>query len=529
VIHLKNIIASLKKGEYALIFLILFTTGLASMVYEIVFLSVMSIYLGVTEYTSSLVIAAFMAGLALGSLTGGFITRIFSGMKYWLAGIELIIAMYGFSFFFILKILDLSNFRGFPLLLACTILVIIPSFFMGAEIPVAVFILNKQKGRSGFDTGFAYSSDTIGGIIGALITGWFLIPAIGMRGSFFFGAILNSITFLFSFLIGWKGFIKRAVIIASSSIGLAALVFLLMNSSALSDIAVIKPNYLYPIIKEVQTPHQRIMVIDNPYFKHSLILDGYLQVTEHDSTMYHEMLVLPAMNIHPNPKKVLIIGGGDGGALHQVTKFDVEDIDLVDIDGMVINISRELLPSVSKGAFEDQRLNLVIDDGRKFIEQHKNSYDIIIIDLPDPAKLHLALLYSKEFYSLVRDSLRKNGIMVTQSSSPIGYLEANTILENTVRDVFKFVGQYSALVSSFRTNSFIIASDYINVTKQPPPLKVESKWYDPRDYNNYFFLPKFITQFKNNNTLPVSTDDNLLVYKYSQPHYFVRGISDVKR
>lgn len=522
---LKNIL----KEEYGIVFSILFTTGLASMVYEIVFISMLSIYLGATEQSTSLVIGSFLGGLAIGSMIGGLISQKDSHLKYWLIGIELGIAVYGASFIFILGILDLLSKSGAMIFAISVVLVSIPAILMGMEIPISVRILNKTTKKSGFDTGFAYSSDTIGGIIGSMATGLIFIPSLGLSGSLFLGAALNVVTAGFATLLNLKIKIKRILFFIILITGIIAISFLFMNSTTSLDIHLIESRNYYETEYYENTPYQRVLIEKNPYMGKSLKLNEHLQITEHDSTMYHEFLIMPAFFVHPNPKKVLIIGGGDGGALYQVTKFNVTEIDMVDLDERVIEISKKYLASVNKGAFEDERLNLIIDDGRKFISDKKGEYDIIIVDLPDPSSPQLALLYTKEFYELVYDALKDDGIMVTQETPASYYMESAFIIENTISSVFENTAPYWAPVNAFGNQGYVLASKKYDPKKPIMKNDIETKWYLPKNHEVIFVFHKFLEEARGKNELGISTDNNPIIYKYAQPYYYVRGVSDVYR
>ena len=136
-----------------------------------------------------------------------------------------------------------------------------------------------------------------------------------------------------------------------------------------------------------QTEFQRIDIFESKEFGRMMVLDGYVMLTEKDEFIYHEMIVHVPMAVHPNPKRVLIIGGGDGGTARELLRYkNVESVDLVEIDERVVNISRKYLPQTAC-SFDDERLHCYFEDGLKFIRHCNNEYDLIIVDSTD----HLAL------------------------------------------------------------------------------------------------------------------------------------------
>ena len=161
-----------------------------------------------------------------------------------------------------------------------------------------------------------------------------------------------------------------------------------------------------------QTPFQSIEVIRTGSFGLCLVLDGKIQSSEVDEYIYHEALVQPAMVAHPHPEKVFIAGGGEGATLREVLSHKtVTRAVMIDIDRDVIATCKKYLPQHSQGAFDDNRTELHHVDARDYLAQCTESFDVIIIDLPDPIEEGPAyLLYTQEFYQLVRNRLTDNGI-----------------------------------------------------------------------------------------------------------------------
>lgn len=167
-----------------------------------------------------------------------------------------------------------------------------------------------------------------------------------------------------------------------------------------------------------QTEFQEVGIVESVAYGKILVLDGDMQSSQFDEFIYHESMVHPPMISHPNPKKVLILGGGEGATLREVLRHKtVERAVMIDIDKRLVEICREFLPEYSQGAFDDPRAEVVFTDALAWMEGCKEKFDVIIGDLTDPLPQTPSHgLHSIPFFKLVRDSLAEGGIYVTQSS-----------------------------------------------------------------------------------------------------------------
>lgn len=218
------------------------------------------------------------------------------------------------------------------------------------------------------------------------------------------------------------------------------------------------------------TVYQRVLIAESLGHGRILMLDGKLQSAESDEELYHELLVHPSMTFHPNPRRVLIIGGGEGATLREVLKHKtVETVTMVDIDAELIELSKRYLGSWHRGSFEDPRLKLQITDGREFIEGDQNKYDIVIMDVVDldlngPSRS----LYTVEFFQLLKARLAAGGLVAIQSMS-ISHMNSkgHGLLRRTLESVFSEVHSYHTSIPSFHCDwTFIIVSDWLNPNKQ---------------------------------------------------------------
>jgi len=211
-----------------------------------------------------------------------------------------------------------------------------------------------------------------------------------------------------------------------------------------------------------RSSYARIDILDTAEYGRMLFIDGIAQSAEQDEFIYHESLVHPAMLLHPNPRSVCIVGGAEGATIREVAKYqDVSRIVMVDIDEELVKVCKQYLSSWNKGAYEDPRLQLHIGDGRKFLEQAEETFDVIIVDLNDPTQDSPAIyLFTREFYQLVYRRLGKEGIGCFQGTDlQPTKLTLHARIYNTISSVFPWVVSYPYMLPSFHClHSFILAS-----------------------------------------------------------------------
>ncbi|MCD4812633.1 polyamine aminopropyltransferase [bacterium] len=206
------------------------------------------------------------------------------------------------------------------------------------------------------------------------------------------------------------------------------------------------------VLFEGKTEFQLMQIVDTYEYGRCLLLDGKMQSSQADEFIYHEFLVHPALTAHPDPKNVLIVGGGEGATLREVLRHQcVEQVDMVEIDGQVVSFAKEHLREWHQGSFEDVRSNIIIGDGRKYIEETSKSYDLIIIDISDPGDAGPAyLLYTVQFYELVKRRLKTSGMLALQAgTSSVIYGEIMASVYLTLQKVFGYVAAFEASVPSF--------------------------------------------------------------------------------
>jgi spermidine synthase len=241
-----------------------------------------------------------------------------------------------------------------------------------------------------------------------------------------------------------------------------------------------------------QTKFQHLAVVTTEQFGRMLLLDGFVQTTEKDEWVYHEMISLVALNSHPSPQRVLIIGGGDGGALREaVAHPGVQKGILVDIDGRVIEASRDFFPGLSC-SFDDPKAEVIVDDGIEFIKNHKNSFDVIMVDSTDPVGPAVQL-FSQQFYQNCFDALKDDGMLVVQSESPFFNQDVIIMAFGGINKAFPICKLYLASIPTYPSGlwSFTVGSKKYD-PEQPATISDEHKYYNSAVHKAAFQLPGFV-------------------------------------
>jgi len=426
-----------------------FLIAISGLVYELLEGTVSSYFLGDSIFHFSLVIGLFMSSMGIGSWLSRFIEHELA--KVFIV-LQLFIALVGgFSaviLFFAFAVLD--NYE--PFLYLSTILI---GAMLGVEIPLIIRIL-KDYFTLKSNVSNVFTMDYIGALIAALLFPMVLLPKLGLLQTGLFFGMLNA----FVALMTWYLFRKEVPKIVPVYI-VAVIVILGAGFLNLDRFSSMIEHRLYQdeVIYSQVTPYQKLLLTRKGE-RFRLYINGALQFDTMDEYRYHEALVHPVMTSTPVHENILIIGGGDGMALREVLKYaDVSKVTLVDLDPKMTQLFKNnpLLTPLNDSAFHDKRVQVVNTDAWKFLEKTQQLYDVIIIDLPDPNNISLSRLYSKKFYTLVRERLSHSGAMVAQSTSPLFARQAFWSIVKTVRSTGMFVVPYHTYVPSFGEWGFTMA------------------------------------------------------------------------
>lgn len=259
------------------------------------------------------------------------------------------------------------------------------------------------------------------------------------------------------------------------------------------------------VVCQVQSKIQKIIIADTYNYGKCLILDNEFQSAEADEFVYHEALVHPSLILHQGVEDVLIIGGGEGATLREVLRYQmVKKAVMVDLDQEMITCAKKFLPSFHAGAFDDNRTKLIIEDGRKYLEHVEERFDVVIIDVNDPLEGgHSYMLFTMEFYQIIAEKLKKDGILIVQSgAASITENDAFTSICNTLGKVFQHVFPYTVYVPSYALQwGFTLSTQNpgnLDITGDEIDNRIASRvtgtlrFYDSITHHALFNLPKYL-------------------------------------
>ncbi|AFV11210.1 spermidine synthase SpeE [Thermacetogenium phaeum DSM 12270] len=254
-----------------------------------------------------------------------------------------------------------------------------------------------------------------------------------------------------------------------------------------------------------KTPFQEIAVLDTEQYGRMLVLNGMVQLTIGDEFIYHEMLAHVPLHSHPAPRHVLIVGGGDGGTAREVLRHpQVEKVTLVEIDRRVVDVSRHFLPEVSC-SFDDQRMEVLFEDGVTYLLGRQAEYDIILVDAPEPIG-QAARLFSREFYEGVLRALRPDGIFAAQTESPFVNSDLIARVYREVRGIFPMARLYLAPVPTYPSGlwSFTIGSKHYDpeLPLRESGLEGSLRYYNAGVHKAAFQLPNFVRKLLDGEVRP---------------------------
>ena len=251
--------------------------------------------------------------------------------------------------------------------------------------------------------------------------------------------------------------------------------------------------YSYPDARELhreESPYQRIQVLQHPFFGRMLALDGVVQLTERDEFFYHEMLVHVPMAVHPSPKRVLIVGGGDGGSLREALKHrEVESATLVEIDPQVIEVAKRFFPTLALG-YSDPRAEVVAMDGAALLRERRDAFDVIIVDAPDPVG-HARTLFAASTFEAAWEALTSEGVFAAQTESLHFHRDFVRQTQLELGGVFPVVDLYTQALATYAGNwwTFSIATKGRDPRRPRRMAQVRTRYYSG-EVHRRAFLPR---------------------------------------
>ncbi len=448
---------------------VVFICASCGLVYELALVTLGSYLIGNTAAQASIVLSIMVFAMGVGSLAA---KRLLRNATLSFAVIELVLALLGG-----LSVLGL--YLAFAFLELYTPALVITAFtlgvLIGAEMPLLMDLLQRiRKQEAGTAVADLFAADYIGALIGGLAFPFLLLPVFGqIRGALVVG-IVNAIAAAAIALALFAADLSRrqrfAVSVATVAV-LAVLAGALVFSSRI-EILARQALYRDPVIYSQQSSYQDIVVTESAVGPSDvrLYLNGDLQFSSSDEYRYHESLVHPAMS--GSRANVLVLGGGDGLALREILRYDdVEQVTLVELDPAMIELATTMpeIRELNGDAFADPRVQTVNGDAFSWLRTQESTYDVIIVDMPDPDQTETAKLYSVEFYSLVRAHLAEGGRIAVQSGSPYFAPKSFWCINATLQAAGLAVTPYHVDVPSFGDWGFHLAS-----TTTPPTLSLQA-------------------------------------------------------
>ncbi len=431
------------KPRSILLLLSISVISICAIVYELSIGSLSSYLLGNSVYQFSITIGLFMTAMGLGSYLSKYFTH------HLITAFVIVELAIGFIGGFSCPILFAAYSFGFFYTPIMWGLIILIGALIGLELPLLTRILREDTTLR-IALANALTFDYLGGLIGSLSFPLLILPLVGIFATSIVMGLVN-LTVVIGNVILFRHDLQRLKLISFVSVCIAvSLIASLLMSHPVSGYLE-QRLYADQIILSETSQYQRIILTR---WKNDirLYLNGHLQFSTSDEYRYHEALVHLPASLLPSRSQVLVLGGGDGLAVREVLKYnDVDAITLIDIDPVMTNLGRKhpLLREVNLDALRDPKVKIINQDAQKFLQTTEARYNLIIIDLPDPDDEALVSLYSKGFYRLVKRRLTKDGLAVTQSSSPFFARKAFWCIHQTIKAAELNVVPYHVYVPSF--------------------------------------------------------------------------------
>ena len=449
-----------------LLFLNVLIVATCGLIYELLAGTLASYLLGDSVTQFSLIIGIYLFAMGVGSWLSRFIDK---GLARRFVDIELAVAVLG-GFSAPLLFLTFSRVNYFYVVLYLVVFGI--GVFVGLEIPLLLRILKDEiEFKELVSRVLAF--DYVGALVASILFPILFVPRLGLiRTSLLFGMLNAGValwgTWMLRPLIKGRitGLRVKAVVV------MLLLVIGLIKANKITSLAE-DEMFADEIVFTKDTPYQRI-VITRGRAGFQLFLNGNLQFSSTDEYRYHEALVHPAMLLSNNPKRVLVLGGGDGLALREILKYpSVERITLVDLDPEMTKLSNTfpLLAKLNQNSFNDPRVHVINEDAFIWLEKtNEPLYDAAIVDFPDPNTFALGKLYTTRFYRLLKSRLTTSAGVSVQSTSPMFARNSYWCIIRTLEAAGFFVKPYYTAVPSFGLWGYALArSSAFELPRNPPP------------------------------------------------------------
>jgi len=490
-----------------ILFLNVLIIAACGLVYELLAGTVASYVLGDSVTQFSLIIGIYLSALGVGAWLSGFLENDLASR---FVDVELAVALIG-GLSAPLLFLGFARLEWFRLFLYLVVFAI--GVLVGLELPILMRILKEQLAFKDL-VARVLSFDYIGSLAAAVLFPMFLMPRLGLvRTSIVFG-LLNAAVGLYGTWLLRP--LLRGVVVLRVRAALVTLILLVAFIRA-DTLTTLAEDELYAddIVYSASSAYQRILVTKNPA-GFQLFLNGNLQFSSADEYRYHEALVHPAMSSLDAPRRVLILGGGDGLALREVLKYpSVEQVTLVDLDPKMTSLSKTFRPlgELNHHSYSDPRVHVVNEDAMIWIERDRERFDVAIIDFPDPSSFALGKLYTTRFYRLLRARLTPDAVVTVQCTSPLNAPRAYWCIIRTMEAAGLHVRPYQTTVPSFGVWGFALARQ--RPFDAPMHVRVAVRFLDDPTLATMFIFPRDMA------AVPVEINrlDNQMLVRYYEAEW----------
>ncbi len=473
-----------------LLFLNVIIIATCGLIYELLAGTLSSYVLGDSVTQFSLIIGIYLFAMGVGSWASRYIDR---NIAEKFVDIELAVAVIG-GFSAPLLFLTFANLSYFGIVLYSMVFII--GTLVGLEIPLLMRILKDELDFKDL-VSKVLALDYIGALAASLLFPIFLVPKLGLnRTSLLFGMLNAAVGIWGTWLL--EPLIKRNInILRVKGFVILALLFIaFIKADSLTTLA--EDNlFTDNIIYAKSSPYQRIVVTKGKT-GHALFLNGNLQFNSFDEYRYHEALVHPAFAAFgENPKRILVLGGGDGLALREILKYkSVENVTLVDLDPGMTELSKALpaLAELNRNAYDDPRVSVTNADAFFWLDNNTlEPFDIAIVDFPDPNNFALGKLYTTRFYKLLKSKLKPDSAVVIQCTSPLIARKSYWSIIKTLEAVGFIVKPYQTTVPSFGVWGYALAKLQPFETPSKPPANIDLKFLNDNSFASMFDFPSDTT------------------------------------
>ncbi len=441
--------------------------AVCGLVYELVAGALASYLLGDSVLQFSTVIGAYLCAMGLGSWLSRYVGR---GLAARFIQVEALLGLVG-GFSAALLFAAFPHMAGFRVLLYGVVSAI--GVLVGMEIPLLMRLLKEQLPFKDL-IGQVLALDYAGGLAASLLFPLVLVPKLGLLSTCFAFGLANAAVGL------WGTHVLREHLPRSGGLRaqcLGVLVLLVGGLVFSGQITAFAESGLYSdeVIMARSSRYQRI-VLTRWKDDLRLYLNGHLQFASRDEYRYHEALIHPGLSAVRDPKRVLVMGGGDGMAVREILKDPrVERVTLVELDPEMTRLFRdnETLARLNGGAFRSPKVTVFNADAFEWLKEHEGPFDFIVADFPDPSNYSVGKLFTETFYTLTRHRLAPGGILAVQATSPLFARKAFWCVESTLRAAGFTAVPYHAYVPSFGEWGFVLGtlSPYRVPKVFPPGLK----------------------------------------------------------